>query len=98
MLTRSPMKRATIRTLRADEPVPVGEPRRYKNGSGYVRLRWKVGPQQYVETYEHRLIAGLPAGEVHHRDHTRDNNDPANLQVLTKHAHAEHHGAHPLRS
>ena len=91
MPTRKPMKRATIRSLRADEPLPAGEPKRYKNPAGYVRLRWKVGPQQYVEVYEHRLVAGMPAGEVHHRDHSKDNNADANLAVLSKREHAERH-------
>jgi len=26
-----------------------------------VRLRWKIGPASYVETYEHRLAAGVPS-------------------------------------
>lgn len=91
-LKRTRIKRATIRSLRPGEPLPSGEPRRYKNSAGYVRLRWKVGPQQYVEVYEHRLIAGLPAAEVHHRDHSKDNNDASNLVVLSKAEHAKYHG------
>jgi len=45
------LRRSTVRTLRADEPDPDGEPRRYPLGP-YVRLRWKVAPYTYVERYE----------------------------------------------
>lgn len=82
-----------IRTLRPGDPVPAGEPRRYLSRDGYMRLRWLVGPDQYVEVYEHRLVAGLPEGHVHHKDHNKLNNDPANLEVLDIVEHARHHGA-----
>lgn len=60
---------ATIRQLKPGEDPPPGEPKRYTaDPRGYVRLRWKVGKGQYVETYEHRLVAGVPAADVHHGD------------------------------
>jgi hypothetical protein len=46
------MTRTTITQLRAGDPDPEGEPRRYENANGYVRLRWKVGRGQYMERYE----------------------------------------------
>lgn len=49
---RSALKRSQVRSLRSDEADPPGEPRRYPDSSGYVRLRWKVAPRQYVERYE----------------------------------------------
>jgi 5-methylcytosine-specific restriction endonuclease McrA len=51
-----------------------------------------VAPATYVEVYEHRLALGVPAGEVHHRDHDKGNNGPDNLEVLTKVEHALEHG------
>lgn len=47
-----PLGRSTVRALRPGEAPPDGEPRRYPNAAGYVRLRWKVGQREYVETYE----------------------------------------------
>jgi hypothetical protein len=80
--------------LQPGETPPDGQPKRYVEGRGYIRLRWKVGPQQYVETYEHRLTAGVPAADVHHRDHVKGNNDSSNLAALTRSQHAREHGAH----
>lgn len=80
----------STRTLQPGEETPDGEPKRYLNDAGYARLRWLVGPQQYVEVYEHRLVAGLPPAEmdVHHRNRVRDDNRPENLVVLTRSEHA----------
>lgn len=50
---KTQLKRQTIRYLKSSEPRPEGEPRRYTSDKrGYVRLRWKIGPGEYVETYE----------------------------------------------
>src|SRR5690349_13206471 len=82
----------SIRSLRPDEPIPTDEPKRYPNAAGYVRLRWRVGPKEYVEVYEHRLLAGLPEGkQVHHRNKVKDDNNAANLEVLTPRKHSELH-------
>ena len=82
-----------IRTLRADEPVPDGKPRFYRDGRGYVRVRWKIGKGEYIETYAHRLAARANEGHVHHLDHVKDHNDPTNLEILSPTEHAKRH--HP---
>ena len=88
-----------IRSLRPGDPLPSGTPRRYRSGQGYIRLRWRIGANQYVETYEHRAVAGLPACHVHHRDSDKTNNDPSNLEALSPAEHARRHaGAKPYRS
>lgn len=106
-MKRTPLKRPVIRKLRDDEPIPAGAPKRYRNGVGYIRLRWLVAPNQYVEAFEHGIAAGRPGPglEVHHLNGVKDDNRPENLQVLTKSEHAKVHGAqhgpgkwHPYRS
>ena len=93
-IARKPASAKRITTLQSGESIPAGQPRRYRNGKGYVRLRWKVAPNAYVETYEHRVIDGVitQAEHVHHRNRRRDDNRPANLQPLSATAHAEEHG------
>lgn len=86
------MSRSTARLLRPGDPIPKGEPRRYRSDHGYIRLFWYVGPKEWVWCYEHRLVAGLPEGrEVHHRNHVRDDNSETNLQVVTDAEHGEEH-------
>ncbi len=80
-----------IRTLRPGDPIPDSAPRRLKNGSGYMRLRWSVGDGNYVEAYEHRVIAGLPACEVHHKNGDKTDNRPENLEVISASDHRKHH-------
>ncbi|MGN8821495.1 HNH endonuclease signature motif containing protein [Bifidobacterium boum] len=83
-----------IRTLRDGEEPPAGEPRRFINGEGYIRLRWSL-PGEYVEAYEHRVVAGAKDGEqVHHIDGNRTNNDPSNLCVLSPEEHHRLHAEH----
>lgn len=91
---------ATTRSLRWDEPLPEGEPRRYRDGRGYIRLRWLVDTQVYVEEYEHRLVAGRPHPryDVHHVNGDKTDNSPENLQVLTREEHAALHGEDRERS
>lgn len=74
----------SIRSLRVDEPIPSGVPARYIEGRGYVRLRWCVGPNEYVEEYEHRLVMGRPDADVHHRNGNKADNRPENLEVLAR--------------
>ena len=82
-----------IRRLAPGEPLPAGTPRRYKNRAGYVRLRWKVGKDEYLETYEHRVVDATvtTAPHVHHRNHIRDDNNPSNLEPITEREHARRH-------
>lgn len=88
-----PNRTATIRQLRSGEKVPDFEPRRYASAQGYVRLRWRIAPGEYVEAYEHRVFDGrvTTAPEVHHRDRDRANNDPTNLLPTTVEDHHKHH-------
>lgn len=83
----------SIRELTDISDTPNGEPKRYKNAIGYIRLRWKVGKGEYVEAYEHRFVMGLPAKnlEVHHINHVKDDNRPDNLVILSKVDHAKLH-------
>lgn len=49
--SRAP-RRTRIRTLGPSEPRPSDTPRRYVNGAGYVRLRWKISRGEYLECYD----------------------------------------------
>ncbi len=85
-------KKPVIRQLKDGEPIPDGVPKRYVNGSGYMRLRWLVGPNEYVEAYEHRLVKKCPQGlHVHHVNRVRDDNREENLKVLTPSEHEKIH-------
>lgn len=57
-----------------------------------MRLRWLVGPNEYVEAYEHRLVKKCPQGlHVHHVNRVRDDNREENLKVLTPSEHEKIH-------
>jgi 5-methylcytosine-specific restriction protein A len=89
---KSRLGETKIRQLKPGDPIPDGVPRRYKSDPrGYVRLRWKVGKGEYVETYEHRLAVGLPEGDVHHENEVKDENTQENLRVMSKADHAREH-------
>jgi predicted transcriptional regulator with HTH domain len=83
--------RSEILSIRRIDEIPTGTPRRYADGRGYIRLRWKVGVERYVEAYEHRVVAGLPDAHVHHKDENKANNCPGNLQPLTPEEHVRVH-------
>jgi hypothetical protein len=77
---------------------PLSKPRRYKNAAGYARFRWRLAPDLYVETYEHRIVAeralgrSLSADEVvHHVNGIRDDNRSGNLEVLSNSEHTRRH-------
>jgi hypothetical protein len=97
-MKRSPIKQNVIRQLKSGDAVPADRPRRYSSDHGYIRLRWKVGPQQYVETYEHRVVDGFVtrAEHVHHKNRIRHDNRPENLEHLTADEHREEHRAESL--
>jgi hypothetical protein len=88
-----------IRQLQAGEALPLGEPKRYRSGSGYVRLRWQVSPMLLVEVYEHRLVTGTVGQpvEVHHKNGIRDDNRLENLEVLTPSEHRRKHATFPCQ-
>jgi hypothetical protein len=81
------------RTLKHGDSIPTVEPRKYLNRRGYVRLRWLVGANDYVEAYEHRVVMGLPEDsvQVHHVNGVKTDNRPENLQLLTLTEHRRLH-------
>ncbi len=89
------MNKRRTRHLRHGEAIPAGTPRRYLRKNGYVLLRWKLAPNEFVEAYEHRAIMGLPAAQVHHQNTVKTDNRADNLQVVTpsEHAHIHHPAA-----
>jgi hypothetical protein len=92
----SPKRRsAKIRSLRPGESIPESEPGRYRSSHGYVRLRWLVGTQTYVETYEHRVVNGMvtTAEHVHHDNRVKVDNSTGNLVPLTAEEHNALHAA-----
>lgn len=81
-----------IRQLKPGEPVPSGTPKRYRSSHGYVRLRWRVGPKQWVEAYEHRIVSGVVTSDhVHHVNGDKADNRPDNLEVKTASRHIREH-------
>jgi DNA-binding CsgD family transcriptional regulator len=84
--------KVTYRQLQAGDELPTGAPRRYGDGRGYIRLRWKIGVRSYVEAYEHRLVAGLPDCHVHHENEDKGDNHPSNLTPLSPGDHLRTHG------
>lgn len=88
---------------RTGDPIPRQRPN-YGAGvryapNGYVYV-WAPGhPLAHADGYvaEHRLVAwdaGIltdPTMQVHHRDHDKTNNDPANLEAMTAADHHRHH-------
>jgi transposase-like protein len=82
-----------ITTATSLDQIPDTQPGRYINSNGYWRLRWRVASGEYVECYEHRFVAGLPAKHlhVHHRNHDKTDNRASNLEVMTRQEHIAHH-------
>lgn len=86
---------------RTDPRPHYGTKRRIRT-DGYVDVYDPAHPLARVDGYlmEHRKVAwdcGLltdPSMHVHHIDHDKRNNDPANLAVLSVEQHARHHAEH----
>jgi len=76
--------------IKPGDPIPMGEPKRYRTGRGYINLRWRVG-SDYYEITEHRLVTGNRPGQVHHKNGIKDDNRRENLQVVTAAQHKELH-------
>lgn len=83
----------STRALRHGEPLPNGEPRRYLTSHGYIKLRWKIGPNSYLDIFEHRLVVGRPPDhmQVHHINGVKSDNRPENLMVVTPRQHGAEH-------
>lgn len=61
----------------------------YQNAAGYIRRRWQTGPRQYAEMYEHRHVAGTPAGQqADHKNRDKADNSRSNLANMTPSRHA----------
>lgn len=84
----------TVTRLKGGTVIPLGEPLRSVTSDGYIELRWKVGKYAYCAALEHRIVNGVTVAddiEVHHIDHDKTNNDPTNLEFMSKVEHAKHH-------
>ena len=65
-----------------------------KKPNGYIEITMgeNKGRGQHVVIMEEMIGRSLMANEcVHHKDGVRDNNDPSNLQLMTRSEHAKHH-------
>ena len=77
--------------LRPGDPVPTWEPRRFQEARGYVVVRWFLESKRHLVSYEHRIAAGLPTADVHHRNGAKSDNAVDNLQILDRREHGKHH-------
>jgi hypothetical protein len=63
-------------------------------GRGYkpneTERRWDKEKKAWI--YKHREVMGLEPGDprvVHHKDHNQYNNDPSNLEIVTRKVHSQ---------
>lgn len=61
---------------------------RFKRPNGYVMVKVRVGPNDWANVYEHRLVMQAKLGrplrtgeEVHHLNGVKDDNRPENLEL-----------------
>jgi len=87
-------RKSTITSVQPGCHVPLWPARRYKSGHGYIRLRWKLRPNVYVEAYEHRVCDGVVRlGVTHHINGNKSDNKKGNLSEMSNPCHVEHHAA-----
>lgn len=65
-----------------------------------MKKGYKFKKKNGVRIFEHRQVMEIKLGRplesherVHHIDEDYTNNDPSNLELMTKNTHAQHHGA-----
>lgn len=72
-----------------------------KKPSGYIEITMgeNKGRLQHVLVVEKIIGRRLMANEcVHHKDEDKTNNDPSNLQLMTKSDHASHHAKENIKN
>lgn len=70
-----------------------------KRGSGKVGYIKELGKHQHRRVVEKIIGRKLRSDEIiHHKDHNKHNNDPSNLQIVTRSEHARIHFSKTISS